>query len=247
MKLSVITAVYNRKDTIVDCLRSLASQTYSDYEHIIIDNQSSDGTSDIISKNMSEKTKHFIEYDDGIYDAINKGINVAQGEYIMLLHSDDILLNNALSIIFDQIKNSEYDAVFFEVDVISSRLKRRFLTRFFHPNLLKFGIMPAHTGAIIKRKVFTEIGLYDNSLKISADFEFFIRFFTLRKTRIKYKILPISITRMQAGGASNGSLQKYIDVTDELHKSLKQNGVKSFRFFLHFRILHRILGITFLR
>lgn len=247
MKLSVITAVYNRRDTILNCLSSLASQTFSDYEHIIIDNVSSDGTSEIISKNMSEKAKHFVEYDIGIYDAINKGITLAQGEYIMLLHSDDVLMENALSIISEQIQNSEYDALFFEVDIVSSRLKRRFLTRFFHPSLLKFGIMPAHTGAIIKRKIFNEIGLYDKNLKISADFEFFVRLFTHRKTKINYKIHRVSITKMLAGGASNGSLKKYMEATDELQKSLNKNELRSFRLFLHFRILHRILGILLSR
>ena len=228
MKVSIITVCYNSDKTLIDTLNSVLSQKYPEIEHIIVDGKSTDDTHKIISQYNHPNKKVIIEDDDGIYDAMNKGIIASTGEVITILNSDDIYQSdNIISEVIKQIKldNNKNDiflgdVVFFK-DKNFSLVRRFYSSKNFRPWMLKIGLMPPHPSSFIKKKVYDDNGLYDASLKIAADFDIFLRFLLLKK--ISYKYLSKIIVRMRMGGASGKNLSSYLLTSKEILYSLKKN------------------------
>ena len=230
-KISIITASSNSIKTIIYTINSIKSQSYKNIEHIIVDNKSEDGTYEIIKKYKRNNKKHtvklIIEKDNGIYDAINKGILHSTGKYICILNSDDIFQSNeTIKNIVKKInfeKNTDvffFCLVYFSKDNFS-KIKRYYASINFKKWMINIGLIPPHPAAIIKKSIYDKYGLYDKSYKIAGDFEFFIRLFQIKN--LKYKKFDDTIIRMRTGGASGRNFNSYIVTFKENYIALKKN------------------------
>ncbi len=228
MKISIITATYNNETTISESLLSLYSQTYPKVEHIIIDGLSEDKTLNVI-KNTPTKYQRIIisEKDNGIYDALNKGIKIATGEIIGILHADDMLANNdILEKIASIFKKENIDALYGDLVYIAEKnpqkIIRHWKSQQFHYKLLKKGWMPPHPTLFLRKYIYEKFGLFDTSFQISADYEFILRIFT---ANIKAFYIPRVIIKMRIGGTSNKSLNNiYIKMREDL-KAIKKHQI----------------------
>ena len=242
MKISIITVCYNSEETILSTLNSVISQTYKNIEHIIVDGGSIDRTLDIL-KNYNFHNKIVIsEPDKGIYDAMNKGINIATGEIISILNSDDIYQSpNIISEVIDEITKSPEkeiflgDVVFFKQSNFS-KILRHYSAKNFNREMLLSGIMPPHPASFIKKKTYLENGLYKSSLSIAADFEMFLRLLYIKNKKFKY--LDKIIVRMRSGGKSGKNFKTYFTSTKEIVFAFKWNNLKT----SFFKILLRLPG-----
>ncbi len=228
MKISIITVCYNCETTLENTIQSIAAQTYSNIEYVIIDGNSKDSTLLIIKKHEAHISNWVSEPDQGIYDAINKGIQFATGDIIGFLHSDDVLASNAIiAQIADEFKNPEIDGVYGDLEYVdkenTKRVIRHWKSEPFQPKLLKQGWMPAHPTLFLRKEVYEKHGLFNLSYKIAADYDFMLRI--LKDKTLKFSYLPKVITRMRVGGASNRSLKNIIQKTKEDYKAVTSNGV----------------------
>ena len=228
-KISLITAVYNNEAFIGTALASARAQDYPNIEHIIIDGGSTDRTLEILESNRDKIAKIISEPDEGIYDALNKGIKAATGKYIAFLHSDDIFEHaSALSNLVQQIEvtDSEFscsDVLIVEQD--SEKIIRFYRSNFFREWLFKLGWMPPHPGCLYERALHDEFGLYSTRFKIAGDFDFLVRIFFGRK--IKWTYTNQITMKMRRGGVSNAGLASKRLIAAELAEALKANGVSA--------------------
>lgn len=211
MKVSIITTCYNRRSTICGAIESVLAQNYSDIEYIIVDGQSTDGTIDVINQFQGKVTKIVSEPDHGMYEAINKGICMATGEIIGLVHSDDFLYDN--HVISDIVKRFEDtgadfiygDGVYVNADD-TSKLVRNWIGGSYSRWKVRCGWLPLHPTCYIKRDVMMREGLYDESFKIAADTDLLVRY--LYKAHLKVEYLHRRIIRMRMGGLSTDSKKR---------------------------------------
>lgn len=230
MKVSIITATSNSESTIKKCLDSLTSQTYLNIELIIIDNKSNDLTLEIIEnyRKINKNIQVISESDYGIYDALNKGLKIATGDIIGLLHSDDFFYDTHT--IFDIVqlfRDHNYDGVYGDLEYIdrqdTSRVIRLWRSCEFKPHLLKFGWMPPHPTLFLKKEVYKKFGDFNLSYKISSDYDFILRIFKDNILKIFY--LPQTITKMRMGGVSNKGLENILKKTKEDYFIIRSNKV----------------------
>ena len=229
MKISIITITFNAADTISKCLESVQSQTYREIEHIIVDGLSSDNTLAIVNK-FNHISTIISEPDNGIYDAINKGILAATGDIIGLLNADDIFYDdNSLKLIVNRFERST-QAVFGDLIYTNKneRIKRFWKGSNFKKGSFKRGWMPAHPTFYCRRSIFKKYGLYDDTFKIAGDFELMLRFF--EKYNIRSKYIPNTIVNMKVGGVSNASLQNKILILQEEFRAFAQNDLQVNKF-----------------
>ena len=230
MKISIVTVCFNSADTIESTLQSVACQTYSRIEHIIVDGGSSDGTLEIINS-FPHVSSCISESDSGIYDAMNKGLALATGDVVCILNSDDFYPNDNVIEEVAQIfeSNSEVAIVLGSVDYVDpADLTRpvRFYSSFnFELWKLRFGICAAHPGAFIKLSAYEAVGNYKLGYKISADFEWFVR--ALLVHRLSYVKLNKYLVRMREGGVSTSGIKSYWVSSNELLRALRDNGIYS--------------------
>ncbi|MGQ7871160.1 glycosyltransferase family 2 protein [Sunxiuqinia sp. sy24] len=224
MNFSIITATYNSYPAIQDCIDSIAQQTLKP-EHLIIDGQSKDETLTTM-KNSSSVSQYISEPDKGIYDALNKGLRLAQGEIIGLLHSDDLLADaTTLEKINQAFEETGADVVYGDLVYVdkedTSKVIRYWKSQAFQPALLNRGWMPAHPTVFAKREVYAKYGQFDLSFDIAADYDLMLRIF--QDKTLKFAYLPAVITRMRVGGASNKSLKNIIHKSSEDYRAMKKN------------------------
>ena len=244
-KISIITVCYNSAKTIEKTLQSIGNQTYKNIEYIIVDGNSTDNTLSIIKKYEKALNITWIsEKDEGLYDAMNKGIKMSTGDYIGILNSDDVFYNN--NTIDDVAKfisaNRDVDAITGDIVQHNSEGKviRKYSSKNWTPPKLKIGFMPPHPSIFIKKELFSKLGNYRNDYKIGADYELIIRFFL--KNKIQYKYSGITTTSMEIGGASSSGLKSYNIITKEIKKAFEQNGIQYDPIKVQFRFLWKILG-----
>lgn len=229
MKISIITVVLNNKKTIKNTINSVLSQTYADIEYIVIDGSSSDGTVDIV-KGYADQISHFIsEPDKGIYDALNKAIELSSGDVIGMLHSDDIFSDRfVVSDMMEKLAVENAEIAFSDMVIVNhsmTRVIRYYKASYFSPWMFKIGWMPPHPTCFIKKSLFDEFGVYSLSYKIAGDFDLLVRIFNARIIRWTY--LNRVTVKMRVGGASNlGFSSKKINA-EEINKSLRSNNVWS--------------------
>ncbi len=210
MKVSIITVTYNSAKTLERTLKSVQDQTYRDIEHIIVDGASTDATMDIVRANESHIAKIVSEPDEGIYDAINKGIKMATGDIIGILNSDDILATPfTLEHIVRAFEKENADIVYGDL-VYCDREDDEKIVRYWRSNKfsrgsLYFGWMPAHPTLYVRRSLYDDNGLYSTALHISADYDFMLRIF--RRDKYKKVYIPQVLIRMAMGGISNRSMK----------------------------------------
>lgn len=228
MKISIITVVFNRVDTVADALRSVETQSYQNVEHIIQDGGSEDGTLDIIREFDASSPLLVSEADGGIYDAINKGISRASGDIIGLMHSDDFFADDlVLERVADAFNDTAVDGVYGDLDYVSAsntgNIVRRWRSGPYHPDLLKRGWMPPHPTLYLRQEVFDRWGLYDTSMRIAADYEATLRYLVKGGIRLAY--IPEVLVKMRVGGESNRSLSRIVQKSREDYTALRRYGV----------------------
>ena len=226
MKISIITVTYNSVSTLKNTLNSLYNQKYKNYEHIIIDGASNDGTIDIINNNKRSFTNFISEPDAGIYDALNKGINIAKGDVIGILHADDYYYdNNVLSKVSKLFSNANIDGVYGDLEYIdkSGETIRKWNSCSFKKELLFEGWMPPHPTLFVKKKIFDEKGGFNINYSISSDYDFIIKIF--KEQCYNFSYLPSVITKMTIGGESNKSLANIKRKMSEDYKIIKKHKI----------------------
>ncbi|MEI5639551.1 MULTISPECIES: glycosyltransferase family 2 protein [unclassified Pseudoalteromonas] len=245
MKVSIITVCYNSSATIEDTIKSVLSQDYQDIEYILIDGGSTDSTLDIINKYRDRITSIISEPDEGIYDAMNKGIKNATGEIVGILNSDDFY--EAKNVISEMVSKFDSDTEIVFGDLIFVKPENiEKVTRFYSlPNFkawkLRFGWMPPHPATFIKKSVYDRFGLYKINYKISADYEVFVRFLLVNKVRFKY--VSKTLVRMRDGGVSTSGLKSSITLNKEIVMACKENGVYTNLFILMLKLPFKLLEL----
>jgi glycosyltransferase len=205
MTISLITACYNRAATIEHTIQSILSQDYTDIEYIVIDGVSTDGSMDIINR-YSGHIKHIVsEPDNGMYQAINKGIRLATGDIIGLLHSDDVFYStDVLSKITDAFGKNQADIVYGNGIYVNpdnpKKIVRNWISGDYKRENIKHGWLPLHPTVYVKREVYERCGLYDESYKIASDSDMLVHMLYDYQFNVYY--LDEYIVRMQMGGLS---------------------------------------------
>ena len=223
--ISIITISYNSVNTISDTLKSIENQTMQDFEYIIVDGGSTDGTLEIIN-NCKRVDKVISEPDNGIYDAFNKGINNSTRDIIGFLNSDDVFYDeNSLKIIIDSF-DENIDCVFGDLVYKNSRGR---VTRIWKGSPFKKGSfrkswMPAHPTFYCKKENYKKNGLYNDDYIIAGDFELMLRFF--EKYDIKSKYIPKTLVNMRTGGISNQSIKNKFRILFEEFRAFKENKIE---------------------
>ncbi len=228
MKISLITVSYNCDQTIGDTFNSVRLQDCDNLEYIVIDGGSTDRTVEIIKENEDIITFWSSSPDKGIYDAMNKGLQCATGDYVGFLHSDDVFYSEStLKNIFNAVIESRPDVFYGDLEYVSSestdKIIRSWQSRSFHPKLLKQGWMPPHPTLYIRKDVLDETGYFDTTYKIAADYDYILRVFSRRGLTAHY--LPEVIVKMRVGGASNKSIPNIIKKSKEDIRALRKNRV----------------------
>ena len=228
MKITIITSVYNNKATIEDAIQSVLSQTYPNIEYIVIDGASSDGTTDIIRKYEDRISKFISEKDNGIYDGLNKGVDLATGDVIAFLHSDDIYANeNVIDNIVKLFESTDTDSIYGDLVYVdkedTNKIFRYWKSGEYSLRKLCNGWMPPHPTFFLKKEFYEKYGKFDLNFGIAADYDFMLRM--LGKYKITTSYLPSVLYKMRVGGASNRSIKNIIQKSREDIKALKNNGI----------------------
>lgn len=225
MKITIITVTLNSEATIENTIQSVLKQDYKNKEYIIIDGGSEDNTIKIANKYKNKIKKILIEKDKGVYDAINKGINLARGSIISILHSNDIFYNSKVLSDISKRFLQEKDVKIIIGDTKYSNNRRFFPTRYYSANFFKkfmmiFGYSPPHPSSFVKRDVYLKCGSYKYYYKTAGDFEFFLR--VLLKNKVKYKLVNKCYVLMSPGGISDRGIKSYYNSTIEILKAFRE-------------------------
>lgn len=226
MKISVITAVYNRRELLGKALSSLQMQTWQDWEHVVIDGASTDGSMDVLQKQQDGRRIVRSEPDTGIYNALNKGLKLASGDVIGFLHSDDLFAHpQVLADVAEAFEDPAVDAVYGDLQYVSKlntdRIIRTWRAGNFKPSQIKWGWMPPHPALFLRRDVYERVGGFNEGYRISADYDFILRCFSASIGKTVW--LPQVLVRMRVGGASNGSARRLWRKYQEDYAAVKSN------------------------
>lgn len=229
MKVSVITVTYNSSETIEETIKSVVNQDYPNIEYIIIDGQSKDNTLDIVNKYKTQIALVISENDNGIYDAIGKGIRKATGDIIVALNSDDMYAtNDIISKVVELFKSSHADAVYGDLNYVdrldTNKVIRKWKSGAYKKGHFLKGWMPPHPTFFVRNYCYQKYGSFNLSLKSAADYELMLRF--IHKHGIKVAYLPQLIVNMRAGGQSNVSFKNRFKANREDRKAWEINGLK---------------------
>lgn len=232
MKISVVTATYNSASTIGDTIESVLAQTHDDLEHIIIDGVSTDGTLEVIRSyepRYHGRLKVVSEPDKGIYDAMNKGLAMATGDFAGTLNSDDIFHSpQALEQIATALEEKHADCAFGDLVYVKSD-DLEYVVRFWKGSEHKkdaflTGWCPAHPTFYAAKRLYDEMGAFDLEFPISGDFEMMLRFIEVGHASTVY--VPQVLVRMRVGGASNRSVGNIIQGNRNILRAFRKNGIK---------------------
>lgn len=244
LKVSVITATYNRDATIARALLSIKNQTYTDIQVVVVDGASQDNTVLLASRILGDEDVLQSEPDQGIYDALNKGLALADGDIIAFLHSDDLYFDdNVISKVVEFFTDDSVDVVYGDACFFSgshiTKTKRRYRSDELSQKNLVWGKMPAHPAMFIRRRIYEEIGYFETNFKIAADYEFMCRL--VRYANLKSVYLPSVFVRMQLGGASTVGFRSTILLNKEVLRAIGKNGMYTNIFMLLSKYPSKIL------
>lgn len=228
MLISVITSTYNSASFLANALDSFKTQNYAQKELILVDGGSTDKTLEIIEKSAIAD-KIISERDRGIYDALNKGVALASGDIIGILHSDDMFFDaEVLKSVADLfIAEPRLEAVYGDLLYVdrddTDKVIRNWKSGDFDIAKLAYGWMPPHPALFIKKECFLKYGLYDLQYQSAADYDLILRF--LYKYKIKTAYLPQVLVKMRVGGISNKTFKNRLRANAEDRAAMKINGV----------------------
>jgi glycosyltransferase involved in cell wall biosynthesis len=247
LKVSIITVSYNSASTIKDTIESVASQTYHNIEYIVVDGSSKDETMDIVSSYSEVIDSVISEPDNGIYDAMNKGIQLATGDIVGILNSDDFYeTTTVIENIVEHFKNNKTadvlfgDVVFVEPNNLK-KVVRYYSSDKFKPFKLRFGWMPPHPATFIRKSVYDKYGLYKLGYKISADYEMFVRLLMVAK--LQFSRIDKVIVRMRSGGASTDGIHSSITLNKEIVKACRENDIYTNLFIVLLKMPFKLLEL----
>jgi len=212
MKISVVTAVYNRAHSIRDAIESVSHQD-ADLEYVVVDGMSTDGTAKIVSEYSDLVSKSIREPDEGIYDALNKGIEASTGDVVGFLHADDLFAcHDAISAVQNCFESQKVDAVYGDLCYVKSKdtnsVVRYWKAGDYNVRKFRFGWMPPHPTVYVRREIYEEFGAYRTDVGSAADYECLLRLMVKNEIRVGY--IPKTLVNMRLGGASNASLANRI-------------------------------------
>lgn len=248
MKISVITVAYNSADTIEDTIISVLNQSYENLEYIVIDGCSSDGTLNLIKKYEQKfvgRMKWVSGQDNGIYDAMNKGLQMASGDVVGTLNSDDYFTDrDVIKTVAETMTDNCIDGVYGDVHFIRSgqpnRCVRYYSSAHFRPQWLRFGFMPAHPSFYVRKNVYEQAGYYKTDYKIGSDFEMMVRLFICNRLKAKY--IKKDFVTMRTGGVSTKDFKSKLTLIGDDVKACKENGVYTNSLFISIKFLYKWLG-----
>lgn len=228
-----MTVTFNSDRTLCDTIQSVLSQYFTNIEYIIVDGLSQDNTIEIIKKYeplFQGRLKWISEKDNGLYDAMNKGIHMATGDIVGIINSDDFYhRNDVMTKVVEAFDNTDTQVVYGDVRFVNpknlDKTVRYYSSKNFAPHLFRYGFMPAHPTFFTYRKYFEEFGYYKTDYKIAADYELLIRFLYVHQLKSKY--LPFDFMKMRTGGASTASVKSNILLNKEIVRACRENGIRT--------------------
>jgi glycosyltransferase len=244
MKVSIITATYNSASTISDTLHSVEFQNYHEIEHIIIDGLSIDNTLSIVSTfNHIAKVKS--EKDNGIYDAMNKGITLCTGEIVGILNSDDFYVSDTVISDVVAVFRADPTVQCLYADLMyvhphdTDKVVRKWKSGPYEADAFINGWMPPHPTFFVRKDLYIQYGTFNTSLGTAADYELMLRFLYLHKASCRY--LPKTIIKMRAGGASNQSFKARWNANQQDKLAWTINGLKPMWYTLFLKPLRKLI------
>jgi glycosyltransferase involved in cell wall biosynthesis len=248
MKVSLITVCYNAEATLEDTILSVVSQDYPDIEYILIDGASTDGTADIINRYRDRFTHIVREPDDGIYDAMNKGLALATGDLIGLLNADDIYAHSGvLSEVMAVMQSESLDAVYADVDYFEGdnpeKTVRHYSSAYFKPSRMGWGFVPAHPTLFLRQEIYQRFGHFKTNYRIAGDYDLIARIF--KDETVRYRYLPKVLVRMRLGGASTRSWHSMLRHNSEVIRACRENGIYTTWFMILAKYPVKLLGLVF--
>jgi glycosyltransferase involved in cell wall biosynthesis len=245
LKVSIITVSFNSAKTIADTIDSVLNQDFPEIEYIIVDGDSTDGTVDIIRQNENRISQWISEKDQGMYDAMNKGIAMATGDVIGILNSDDVYMNShVISEMMKLLQEKNAQVVFADLILVDqnndNKVLRYYDSSHFHPDKFRWGWMPAHPTVFVKRELYQVVGPFSTNYQIAADYEMLIRILAIQKA--SYAYLPKPVVRMRSGGASTAGLSRNWILNKEIIRACQENGIYSNMAMLLLKIPAKLWG-----
>jgi glycosyltransferase involved in cell wall biosynthesis len=240
-KITIITAVYNAEATIARCIESVISQNYKNIEYIIIDGGSADNTFQIINKYENHIHIKISEPDKGMYDGVNKGIEIASGNAVGLLNADDYFAdNNVVKIIAETFIKQNADITYGNLDYVNpdGKIIRKWVSGQYKKGIFSWGWMPPHPTFYCKRELFERLGLYSLEYGTAADYELMLRFMKPDNVNICY--INKVLVKMQCGGMSNKNPKNRVKAWNFDLKAMRAHGIKFAFFTLIIKPLRKI-------
>ena len=228
MRISVVTVCYNSASTIEDTIISVSSQSHQNVEYIIVDGGSDDGTVELIRRHADKVARYVSEPDNGIYDAMNKGIAMVSGDIIGFLNADDVYADNyALEKVVGVFADPSVDACYSNLVYVApenlDKVIRYWESCDYKNGLFEKGWVPAHPTFFVRKSIYEKFGNFDLNYKLAADYELMTRFMVSHKIKTKY--IPAVLVKMRLGGATNKSLANIFKQNHEIIKACKKNGI----------------------
>ena len=228
MKVTVITVCFNSEVTIGQTLKSVGAQSHPDIEHLVIDGGSSDNTMLIVKRDGAHVARAVSEPDKGIYDAMNKGLALATGDFVGFLNADDMFASpDSLASLVAELTATQADVVYADLIYVRSdrtdSVVRSWRSGEFAASRLRYGWMPPHPTFYLRRDLLPQVGGFDTQLRIAADYDFILR--CLSRQGLKVAYMPQVLVRMRLGGASNQSAKAMWDKSREDLYAMRRNGV----------------------
>lgn len=245
MKISIITVVYNNEKTIEDAIQSVLNQSYPNIEYVIIDGGSKDNTVSIINK-YKEQLGYFVsEKDNGLYDAMNKGVKACTGDVVGILNSDDLYQDhNVIRDVMEQFnKDSNLDLLYGDLVYVKSddtnNVVRNWKSKQYYDRFFENANVPPHPSLFVKNHVYKQAGLFDLNYALAADYELMLRIF--KKYHFKSKYMHRLIVKMRLGGATNQSFKNIVNQNKEILKAWKNNDLNAPIYLMPLRIFKRLV------
>lgn len=247
MKISIITATFNSATTVRDTIESVLNQTHTDWELIIKDGGSKDGTLDICRSYADERINIVGCADNGLYDAMNQGIAAATGEVVGILNSDDFYYDNQVleriaSVLSDKSIGCVYGDLQFVDAEDTTKVVRIWKGSQYQIGGFRKGWHPAHPTFYAKKEYFDKYGGFDISFEVSADFELMLRF--IERHRVPNRYIPHNFVKMRMGGESTGSLKNIIKGNKNILRAFKKNGISRPPFYLVRRLAPKVFSVV---